>query len=254
MIARIAIPEPTSFDTAYNQRTFPHYLTALQSAGAIAVPIPLHESQASVARLLTRCNGILLPGSKADIDPQTYAEAAIPECAPADPARQAVDELLLQDAFSLHKPILAICYGIQALNVWRNGSLIQHLNTGTEHQLGGELSQGHRIQVSPESRLASILRQASDFNSKMSTVAVNSSHHQAVGTVGGGMQVTARSIPDGVIEAIELASGQHFVLGVQWHPERTYISSAASRVIFSEFVAAAANWQARPIQESVVQE
>lgn len=254
MTARIAIPEPTSFDTAYNQRTFPYYLAALQSSGAIAVPIPLHESQASVARLLSRCNGVLLPGSKADIDPQAYGETAIPECAISDSARQAVDELLLQEAFNLYKPILAICYGIQALNVWRSGSLIQHLNTGSEHQLGGEISQGHPVVIAERSGLESMLQHASDYESASRTVAVNSSHHQALGVVGGGMQVVARSIPDGVIEAIELISPQHFVLGVQWHPERTYTTSAASRAIFSEFVRAASKWQPRLIQESVVKE
>lgn len=251
MTARIAIPEPTSFDTAYNQRSFPFYLSALQSAGAIAIPIPLHESQASVARLLSRCNGVLLPGSKSDINPQAYGESAVPECAPSDPPRQAADELLLQDAFNLHKPILAICYGIQALNVWRNGSLVQHLKTGTDHELGADPAKSHLISVSEGSRLEKLLTNASDFNAQAKTVTVNSSHHQAAANVGGGMQIAARSVPDSVIEALELDSAEHFVLGVQWHPERTYTSSAASRAIFSGFVAAAANWQPRPIQESV---
>lgn len=245
MTARIAIPEPTSFDTAYNQRTFPHYLAALQSAGAIALPIPLHESQASVARLLSRCNGILLPGSKADINPQAYGEEAIPECAPPDPARQAVDELLLQDAFNLHKPVFAICYGIQALSVWRNGSLVQHLETAKEHESGGNPAHSHEIDVTKGSLLAKLLQQASDFDPETGKVSVNTSHHQAVAVPGGGMQVSALSIPDGVIEAIELPSSEHFVLGVQWHPERTYTSSASSRALFAAFASAAASWKPR---------
>ncbi len=253
MTARIAIPEPTSFDTAYNQRSFPFYLSALQSAGAIPVPIPLHESQASVARLLSRCNGVLLPGSKADIDPQAYGELAVPECAPSDPARQAADELLLQDAFNLHKPVLAICYGMQALNVWRNGSLVQHLKTGTDHELGSDPSKSHLVAISQGSRLEKLLEAASDFDLQARTISVNSSHHQAAANAGGGMQVAARSVPDNVIEALESASPDHFVLGVEWHPERSYTSSAASRAIFSGFVAAASNWQLQPIQESVAQ-
>jgi putative glutamine amidotransferase len=251
MTPRIAIPEPTGFDTAYNQRSLPFYLSALRSAGAVAVPVPLHEPQASVARLLSNCNGVLLPGSKADIDPQAYGEVAIPECAASDPARQAVDELLLQDAFNLHKPILAICYGIQALNVWRNGSLIQHLNTGMEHRLGKDSAEGHLVTISKGSRLEALLQHASDFMVGVNRVPVNSSHHQAVASVGGGMKITAHSVPDGVIEALELDSSDHFVLGVQWHPERTYSSSAASRAIFSGFISAVSNWQPRAIRESV---
>jgi putative glutamine amidotransferase len=254
MTARIAIPEPTSFDTTYNQRTFPYYLAALQSSGAIPIPIPLHESQASVARLLNRCSGILLTGSKADIDPQAYGETAVPQCAPSDPPRQAVDELLLQEAFNLHKPVLAICNGIQALSVWRGGSLIQHLETGFDHESGGDPSRSHSVVVSGGSRLESFLLKASDFEATKRTVSVNTSHHQAVKIPGDGMQIAARSIPDGVIEAIELNSTRHFVLGVQWHPERTYTSSAASRAIFSSFVVAAEGWSPRPIEESLAKE
>jgi putative glutamine amidotransferase len=251
MTTRIAIPEPTDFDSSYNQRSLPFYISALQSSGAIAVPIALRESPANVARLLNRCNGVLLPGSKADIDPQAYGDVAVPECNPADAARQAVDELLLQDAFNLHKPILAICYGIQALNVWRSGSLIQHLNTNINHKPSGEHSEGHDVVISPGSRLRALLEHASDFDPTASKVAVNSSHHQAVANIGGGMWVTARSVPDDVIEAVELNSPDHFVLGVQWHPERTYMTSATSRAIFSGFVAASSSWHPRSIQESV---
>lgn len=247
MTARIAIPEPTSFDTAYNQRTFPYYLSALQSVGAIAIPVPLHESQVSVARLLGKCNGVLLPGSKADINPEAYGEAALPQCAASDPARQAVDELLLQDAFNLHKPVLAICYGIQALNVWKSGSLVQHLQTPTDHT-----KDEHGISVSPESMLAEVFGSASDFDSQSHQVTVNSSHHQSVALVGGGLRVAARSTSDGVIEAVETGSPEHFVLGVQWHPERTFARSAASRALFMAFSSAAANWRPKTIQESVV--
>ena len=91
------------------------------------MPIPLDAPPATIAKLVGSCSGVLLPGSPADLNPQKYGEAPIPECASPDPAREAVDELLLQDAFNLHKPLFGICYGIQALNVWRGGTLIQHL-------------------------------------------------------------------------------------------------------------------------------
>ena len=134
MSVHIAIPEPTSSDPAYNQRSFPPYLAALHSAGATPIVIPLHERQDRVARLLAGVQGILLPGSRYDVDPQRYGEDPTPECADPDAARTAVDELLLQDAFNLHKPFLAICHGAQTLNVWRNGSLIQDLKTLVDHR------------------------------------------------------------------------------------------------------------------------
>src|ERR1700676_2529316 len=97
----IAIPEPTSplhveDSAAYNQRSLPQYLHALYSAGATPIPIPLHETPQRVAKILSTCQGILLPGSPADIDPQMYGERPVAECEAPDPARAAVDELLIQ--------------------------------------------------------------------------------------------------------------------------------------------------------------
>ena len=105
-----------------------------------AILVPLHESPARVAKILSTVSGVLLPGSRYDVDPQRYGETPIAACGPADAARTAVDELLLQDAFNLHKPILGVCHGTQTLNVWRNGALIQDLpsvlNTSVNHSPG----------------------------------------------------------------------------------------------------------------------
>src|SRR5579862_4676025 len=116
---RIAIPEPTSTDTDYNRRSWLQYAQAVEACGGVAVRVPLSEFPAAVAKLVASCSGVLLPGSPADVNPQKYGQEATPECAPADSAREAVDELLLQDAFNLHKPLLCICYGTQSLNVWK---------------------------------------------------------------------------------------------------------------------------------------
>src|SRR5580692_11950287 len=104
MRAKIAIPVPTSGDPDYNERTLPAYLAALEAAGATPVVVALSEPQNRVAERLAEVQGILLPGSGYDIDPQRFGEDRIPECGEADPARTAVDELMLQDAFNLHKP------------------------------------------------------------------------------------------------------------------------------------------------------
>lgn len=258
MPVRIAIPEPTTSDAAYNARSLPLYLSALQSAGAMPIVIPLHERQDRVARLLASAQGILLPGSGFDVDPERYGEDRRPECGPNDAGRTAVDELLLQDAFNLQKPILAVCHGMQTLNVWRNGSLIQDLDTAIKtpvnHRPGRDVVNAHAIRISANSRLAGMAITeggiANDPQQEIKTQC-NSSHHQAIARIGDQLRVTAFSPEDGVVEAVELDSPDHFVLGVQWHPERTYAASRVSRAIFAEFVRAAEQWKPRLIETSV---
>jgi putative glutamine amidotransferase len=246
MSLHVAIPEPTSSDSAYNQRSLPPYLAALHSVGITPVVIPLHERQDRVARLLLSVQGILLPGSLFDVDPQRFGEDRIPECGPADPARAAVDELLLQDAFSLQKPILAICHGTQTLNVWRNGTLVQDLQTEVNHSPGREVVEAHPVRITPGSRLARLVPEGEE-NGPL----VNSSHHQAVRLAGDNLLISAVSPLDGVVEAVELDSAAHFVVGVQWHPERTYAQSAFSRAIFAAFASAASAWKPRQVEESL---
>jgi putative glutamine amidotransferase len=252
MSVRIAIPVPTSIDTDYNTRALQPYLHALQSAGATPILISLEDKPADVARILTKVHGVLLPGSKFDVDPQKYGAERIPACSPADPAREAVDELLLQDAFNLHKPILAICYGIQSLNVWLNGTLIQDLaaagKTQVDHAPGRTILEAHPIRIASGSLLSQLAAGAAEEQ-------VNSSHHQALLVSGNNLRVTAISSMDEVIEAVELDSPRsesaHWAVGVQWHPERTYTTSVLSRALFSAFIHAAEAWKPRAIHESV---
>jgi putative glutamine amidotransferase len=252
----IAIPEPTSTDLEYNARSLPMYVKALQAAGAQAVVVPLNETQERVAKLLAGVQGILLPGSGYDVDPQRYGEAPIPECGEADAARTAVDELLLQDAFNLKKPILGICHGTQTLNVWRNGSLVQDLQTAVNHQPGRQVVKAHPVRIADGSRLAALLAASGETAAATAgdqAAQVNSSHHQAVRVPGDNLLVSAVSPADGVIEAVELEAPDHFVVGVQWHPERTYAESAFSRAIFAAFTKAAETWQPPRVEASVTQ-
>lgn len=240
MATRIAIPEPSS-DPEYSGRSLPPYLAALEAAGAVPEVVALKTPPAAVARLLAEVSGVLLPGSRFDVDPERYGERRIAACNDADPARTAVDELLLQDAFNLRKPILAICYGIQSMNVWRNGTLIQDLAaeglTSVNHSPGRHIAEAHAISIVPGSRLEWIAPEHA--RSQL----VNSSHHQAVRLQGDHLRVTAISPEDQVVEAIELDDPEQFVVGVQWHPERTYGTSAFSRAIFAAFVRAAGGWR-----------
>jgi len=125
-----------------------------------------------------------------------------------------MDDLLLQDAYNLHKPVLGICYGLQSLNVYRAGSLVQHIESAINHSAGRAVPKAHSVTIEPESRLAEIVGASQ-------TVAVNSSHHQSAAAAGDGLRVVARSAEDGIIEALEGTAPAHFVLAVQWHPERS---------------------------------
>jgi putative glutamine amidotransferase len=245
---RIAIPEPTSIDEAYNRRSFPQYVSAIEAAGGMAVSIPLGESPSMQTRIVASCSAILLPGSPADVDPVRYGQEAVQECAATDPAREAADDLLLQHAFDKAKPVLGVCYGLQSLNVWRRGTLIQHLpganaakaNT-INHQPDRSVERAHAVLVTPGSLLSRVLQDAREGGELF----VNSSHHQAIGRPGEELVVAAVSPVDGVIEALEGANPSRFVVGVQWHPERTYESSAASRALFSSLLEAADSWNGR---------
>jgi putative glutamine amidotransferase len=242
---RIAIPEPNAKDREYSERSWPQYAEAIEAAGGVAVKVPLSDSPALVAQLVANCEGVLLPGSPADLNPQKYGEDAVPDCNPSDPAREAVDELLLQDASNLYKPLLGICYGFQALNVWRGGTLIQHLRSNVNHAAGRTVPEAHVIEVDLKSRLRRILGLTS-----RNTLSVNSSHHQAVGVLGDGLVRVAWSPEDGVIEAAE-AHGDQFLVGVQWHPERIFRENRSAQGLFQAFVDAAQVWEPRMIRESV---
>jgi putative glutamine amidotransferase len=257
-LPRIAIPEPTSADEAYNRRSLPQYIDAVEAAGGTAVAISLHQSRAEQASLLASCSAILLPGSPADIDPTRYGQEPMKECAAKDEAREAADNLLLHDAFEQGKPVLGICYGLQSLNVWRKGSLIQDLphpaadalsgvdSAIVNHEPGREVQNAHPVLVARGSRLFEAVAGAADDAGGPRMLSVNSSHHQAVGRPGERLKVAATSPIDGVVEALEGAEPEQFVVAVQWHPERTYESSAASRALFAAFVGAARSWAPNP--------
>lgn len=258
MKPRIAIPVPTGTDQAYNQASFPQYADAIERSGGEPVEIPLRATPTQIANLINTCQAILLPGSPADVNPQKYGQDPVPECAPADHARENVDELLIQDAHNLYKPILAICFGLQSLNVWRGGTLVQHLAPmPVNHPAGKSVAIAHSAAIAPDSLLATLLTpEEAPTQDGFLRLPINSSHHQAIGIPGDGLRVSARCPQDAVVEAVEGGQASegahaHFVVGVQWHPERSYDISPASRAIFDRFVAEAASWTPRAIHTSV---
>lgn len=236
MRPRIAIPVPHSGDAAYAGRALPQYERAVELAGGDPVRIPLDASASELQKLIEPCDAILLPGSRADVDPVKYNEPRGAKTADADRKRDHVDELLLKDAYRVRKPLLGICYGLQILNVQRAGSLVQHIESPINHEAGRAVPIAHTVDVDTNSRLAQILK---DSGAAMTGVPVNSSHHQSVDRVGEGLRIVARCPDDGIIEAVEGTSPDHFVLAVQWHPERSVDDDAVARAIFSALVKAA---------------
>jgi putative glutamine amidotransferase len=256
-IPRIAVPSPTSFDREYNRLNWCSYADCIHAAGGDPVQFGLDLSPRAIAELANQCQAIVLPGSPADVNPAKYGQAVEEATAAPDLPRESTDELLLQDAHNLYKPILGICFGAQMLNVWRSGTLLQDLTVlPVNHDATRSVSVAHTAAVAAGSLLGSIVDadEAAALDGFL-RLPVNSSHHQAVGIAGDGLRVSARCPQDGVVEAIEGAQhsdGRHFVLGVQWHPERTTASSGTSRRLFERLVQEAAHWTPRAVTTSVL--
>jgi putative glutamine amidotransferase len=235
---RIAIPMPHSGDREYAVRALPQYEDAVKAAGGEPVRIEFGQAPEEVRKTLRECDALLLPGSRADVDPANYNAARHEKTVEVDRKRDSLDGLLLEEAYAAHKPVLAICYGLQSLNVHRSGSLVQHLETGVNHSAGRAVPNAHTVEIEPHSRLAGIVDAGNGR-----PIAVNSSHHQAADVPGNGLRVAARSPEDGVIEALEGTAADHFVLAVQWHPERSVNDgpevAESAQAIFRAFVEAA---------------
>ena len=155
--------------------------------------VPLKSSPEEIAKIVTSCAAVLLPGSKADVDPAEIWRGKSPGNRARDQPRDAADELLLQDAYNLHKPVFGICYGLQSLNVWRSGTLVQHINSSVNH------SAGAKVEVAQQDRRRRCLTLLADqilSGQQTASVAVNSSHHQSADIVGDGLRAVARCPED----------------------------------------------------------
>jgi putative glutamine amidotransferase len=251
MPPRIAIPMPHSADREYAERAIPQYERAVTLAGGEPVRIRLDQAPAEVAMMIERCDGVLLPGSNADIDPARFKAPRSSHTAAADPRRDAVDDQLLADAYQKRKPVLGICYGLQSLNVFRAGSLIQHIpdflpeaaRVKVDHEAGKNVAVAHTVEIDPDSKLAGIvtpeIRGPRSDARRPLVVPVNSSHHQSAEAIGTGLRIVARCPDDNIIEALEGTSPDHFVIAVQWHPERSVDQDEPSRAIFRALIEAA---------------
>jgi putative glutamine amidotransferase len=188
------------------------YPEAIERAGGIPVIVPPLRPDA-VGPLLDRVDGLCLPGGP-DLQPTAYGEQPHPELGPTEPGIDALELALVRAADELGLPILAICRGMQVMNVARGGSLHQHLPDAVAGQICHRQSERgsiptHGVKTAPRSLLRATLGAR--------TLEVNSFHHQAIKELGRGLVATAWA-PDGVIESVE-EPGARLVLGVQWHAE-----------------------------------
>ena len=190
-----------------------NYFSAVAEAGGLPVALPHHPELAEA--YLDGLDGLVVTGGAFDVDPALYGETARHETVTLKEGRTAFELAALRGALARDMPVLGICGGEQLLAVALGGTLIQHIPDGVPGALAHEQPEprtipGHEVAVVPGTLLSRVVGGAA-------TLAVNSSHHQAVETAGTGAVVSGTA-PDGVIEAIE-HPGYRFCLGVQWHPE-----------------------------------
>ena len=228
------IPEALPHSWVMNSR----YNIAAAEAGAVPVMIPLFDEDPDTLRAVyDRLDGLLLAGG-VDMDPFSYGEEPHPRLGKTDHARDVVELQLAKWAIAEGKPVLGLCRGHQVLNVALGGTLWQDIGA----QVPGAIKHdyfptagydrdylAHDVAIAPGSRLHQAF--------EAPTIPVNSMHHQAVKQLAPALQATAHS-PDGLIEALE-SGNDHFLVGVQWHPEMFEQRDPRTRRLFQAFVEAA---------------
>jgi putative glutamine amidotransferase len=216
---RIGVPyRSASEEKAGKREAYDKYLRAIETAGGEPVEISLSLDASALRRAAESVDAFVLPGSNCDVDPARFHAQPHPKTSADDPLRETTDTTLLEEAFRTGKPVLAICYGMQHLNVFLGGTLVQdiasEIGSSIEHvwhrKIAGTEEPFHAIEITPGSRLEEL--------AAAQTANVNSSHHQSVLEPGRGLRISARA-PDGVVEAIEW-TGPEWVIGAEWHPER----------------------------------
>jgi putative glutamine amidotransferase len=201
------------------------YHRALLAVGALPVLIPVVDDRDTLPQYLDRLDGFMFTGGR-DVPPEAYGQERHPKTQECDPKRFSCDRALARLVLKRPMPVLAICMGVQLLNVVYGGTLIQHIETDIRHSPKNPGNDSHHpIVLERDSRLFQIL--------EATEIEVNSAHHQAVDRLAPGLRVLARA-PDGIVEAVEMTD-RDFFLGVQWHPERI-LERPEQRRLFEAFV------------------
>ena len=209
-------------ETANDRPKIDKYLRAVERAGGEPVLLSLLLSAEELKSRAAELDAFVLTGSPADLDPAHFHAKRHAATVDADFARERTDFTLLEHALASAKPVLAICYGVQSLNVFLGGSLIQDIPT----ELGSKICHSPEEDETLEGVELPDPIHGAQFDagrvlelSGAPRADVNSSHHQSVLDPGRGLRITAHA-PDGVVEAVEWTGDSNWVVGVQWHPER----------------------------------
>lgn len=215
-----------------------HYSEAVAGAGGLPVHISLIPQPDYLQPLVAQLDGILLPGSDSDVDPLRYGQEPHRALGTVQPIKDETDLLVLDTVEKLGLPLLAICFGMQVLNVFRGGTLIQDIPSqvsgALKHEQGVPRDRAsHRIKLAEPSLLAKL--------SGHTEALVNSHHHQAIEKIGSNLNATAWAT-DGLVEALEDPRTDRFALAVQWHPELGWKSDELSQSLFTHFVQKAADF------------
>ena len=214
-----------------------HYSEAVEAAGGAPVHISLIPNSDYIDSIVDGLDGLLLPGSDSDVDPLRYGQQPHPELGSVHTIKDETDLLVIEAVERRQIPLLAICFGMQILNVSRGGTLIQDIRSqipeAIKHEQGVPRGRpSHRLRLLENSKLAKI---AGTLDA-----VTNSHHHQAVESIGADLVATAWTT-DGVIEALEDPRPDCFVMAVQWHPELGWEKDALSQRLFTSFVTQAAH-------------
>lgn len=215
------------------------YSEAVEAAGGVPLHLSLIPREDYLRAAVQELDGLLLPGSDSDVDPSLYNREPHKRLGSVHPIKDRTDLLALEEAERRGLPVLAICFGMQVLNVWRGGTLIQDIDSelpqAIKHQQGAPRDRrSHRVSFLE----GSLLRELASAPE----ASVNSHHHQAIETVGRELVATAWTA-DGLVEALEDPRAEKFVLAVQWHPEIAWEEDEFSRRLFAKFVEAAAGFR-----------
>ena len=250
---RVGVPWRTSMEEAKGITTkLAYYFEAVEAAGGSPVPISLNLSKARLAAEIGDLEAFVLPGAPADVNPALYHVPVHAKTHEADANREQTDFGIIDHAFATGKPVLAICYGCQSLNVCLGGSLYQdissELRTDIQHSKEGLSADApdpiHAALIDSGGEIAQLAASSGiEKHAHGFDVKINTSHHQSIRDLGHGLRVAAVA-PDGVIEAVEHEPHKHWVVGVQWHPERMtgdVLAAALFRALVQATRAAAAH-------------
>jgi putative glutamine amidotransferase len=215
-----------------------HYSEAVEAAGGAPVHISNIPQPDYISTVIDNLDGILLPGSDSDVDPLRYGAEPHPNLGSVHPVKDETDLLVLEEIEKRGLPLFAICFGMQALNVSRGGTLIQDIASqipkAIKHQQGAPRDRpSHAIALDKTSLVSSLARDERAL--------VNSHHHQAIDKPGRNLVATAWT-SDGLIEAVEDPRPDRFALGVQWHPELGWKEDRLSQALFNRFIVACAQY------------